>query len=157
MTNKHTILVGDANGVDRAVQSFLAEEGYKNVRVFCMEGVCRNNIGNWPLVSVSASGTKKDFTYFARKDAEMSRSADFGFMIWDGKSKGTLNNVLNLLEQQKSVLVYLSPRKEFFSIKNKADIEEILRHCDTESKAVFERAIQLSRRTDSRQSAIDLA
>jgi hypothetical protein len=157
MTSQHTVLVGDANGIDKAVQSFLAAEGYRNVIVHCMDGVCRNNIGNWPLVSISGKATKKDFAYFAVKDAEMSRTADFGFMIWDGKSKGTLNNVLNLIQQEKSVLVYFSPRQQFFPVKSKAEVEEIVGHCDAESKAILERVIQLSKRADSKQGALNLA
>lgn len=157
MTSKHTVLVGDANGIDKAVQSFLAGEGYGNVKVYCMEGTCRNNIGHWPSVSVSAKGKKKDFAYFALKDAEMSRDADFGFMIWDGKSKGTLNNVLNLIQQGKSVLVYFSPRKEFVPVKSKPDVEQLVTRCDAESKEVLEKVIQLSKRADSKQGALNLA
>ena len=33
-----TILVGDANGADKAVQRYLAERGYRNVIVHCMVG-----------------------------------------------------------------------------------------------------------------------
>jgi hypothetical protein len=42
-----TILVGDANGADKAVQQYLAGRRYTRVTVFCMEN-CRNNIGAWP-------------------------------------------------------------------------------------------------------------
>lgn len=47
ITNKHTVLIGDANGVDKAVQTFFAEDGYKNVIVYCMDAECRNNVGGW--------------------------------------------------------------------------------------------------------------
>jgi hypothetical protein len=36
------ILIGDANGADKAVQQYFAERHYPNVEVFCMEE-CRNN------------------------------------------------------------------------------------------------------------------
>jgi hypothetical protein len=39
----------------------------------------------------------------------MSDEADYGFMIWDGEGQGKVNNVLNLLERGKRVVVYLSP------------------------------------------------
>jgi hypothetical protein len=39
-----TVLVGDANGADKAVQRYLAERNYQHVFVYCMD-VCRNNIG----------------------------------------------------------------------------------------------------------------
>ena len=40
-----TVLVGDANGADKAVQRHLAERHYEHVFVYCTE-VCRNNLGN---------------------------------------------------------------------------------------------------------------
>jgi predicted Rossmann fold nucleotide-binding protein DprA/Smf involved in DNA uptake len=40
-----TVVVGDANGVDKAVQQYLASKHHENVVVFCMAGQCRNNLG----------------------------------------------------------------------------------------------------------------
>jgi len=48
-----TVLVGDANGADKAVQRYLAQCGYREVVVYCME-VCRNNVGDWPTRSHTA-------------------------------------------------------------------------------------------------------
>ncbi len=157
MNNKHTILVGDANGADKAVQSFLAEEGYRNVKVYCMDGECRNNVGSWELVSIDSGGRKKDFQYFSLKDAEMSRTADYGFMLWDGKSKGTLNNVLNLIQQNKFMLVYFSPQKEFFSIKGASDVRALVENCDAESKNLFEKTIKFSERSQTHQASFNFA
>jgi hypothetical protein len=39
------------------------------------------------------------------KDLHMAREADYGFMIWDGQSSGTLSNILELLEMGNKVLV----------------------------------------------------
>jgi len=38
----------------------------------------------------------------------MVKDTDYGFMIWDTKSKGTLNNIVNLLREKKTVIVYVS-------------------------------------------------
>lgn len=157
ITNKHTVLVGDANGADKAAQQFFAEEGYRHVIVYCMDGECRNNIGNWEIYPVDSGGKKKDFMYFAMKDAEMSLQADHGFMLWDGKSKGTLNNVLNMLQQQKSVLVYFSPTKSFVPVKSPSVLEELISQCDSESKEYFEKTIKLSERTQAQQSTMNFA
>jgi hypothetical protein len=75
ITNKHTVLIGDANGVDKAVQTFFAEDGYRDVVVYCMDGVCRNNVGNWQIKSIDSGGKKKDFAYYAMKDAQLSLGA----------------------------------------------------------------------------------
>ena len=44
LRKEFTVLVGDANGADKAVQGYLAERRYRHVFVYCME-VCRNNVG----------------------------------------------------------------------------------------------------------------
>lgn len=41
-------------------------------------------------------------------------------MLWDGKSKGTINNVVNLSRRNKLVVVYVAPTKSFqtsFSVR----------------------------------------
>jgi hypothetical protein len=146
ITNKHTVLIGDANGVDKAVQSFFAEEGYRSVVVYCMDGECRNNVGNWQIKSIDSAKKKKDFAYYAMKDAQISLDADYGFMIWDGESKGTLNNVLNLVQQGKSVLVYRSPSREFIQIKSTDDVVSIVAACSSEVVDYLNKKIKLEKR-----------
>lgn len=46
MSKRCMVLIGDANGADKAVQKHFAEKRYQNVIVFCMEH-CRNNVGGW--------------------------------------------------------------------------------------------------------------
>jgi hypothetical protein len=142
MTNKHTVLIGDANGVDKAVQSFFAEGGYHDVIVYCMDGACRNNVGNWQVKSIDSGGRKKDFAYYAMKDAQMSVEADYGFMIWNGESKGTVNNLLNLVQQGKSALVYRAPSREFIQIKTTSDINLLIATCSSAVVEYFNKRIQ---------------
>ena len=146
ITNKHMVLVGDANGVDKAVQSFFAEEGYRNVIIYCMDGECRNNVGNWEIKSINSGGRKKDFSYYAMKDAQASLDADYGFMIWDGESKGTLNNVLNLIQQGKSALVYRSPSREFIQIRSTDDIVSLVASCPADVVEYLNKKIKLEKR-----------
>jgi len=58
LRKEFTVLVGDANGADKAVQRYLAERAYRHVVVYCME-VCRNNVGNWSIRSHSADPAVK--------------------------------------------------------------------------------------------------
>jgi hypothetical protein len=135
-----TILIGDANGADKAVQQYLAKRQYSNVIVFCMED-CRNNIGSWPTRNVEPPTGRKDFTYYAAKDVVMSREAECGVMFWDGKSKGTLQNMLNLIGAGKRTLVYFAPTKNFHVLANEQDLQGLLarcekRHLDTAARAL---------------------
>jgi hypothetical protein len=140
-----TVLVGDAIGVDACVQKYLAEKAYANALVFCT-GVCRNNAGGWKTIVVSAYAGEKGFDFYALKDREMAREANYGFMLWDGKSKGTLNNVLNLLGENKSVLVFFSPEESFYTIRNAEDLPTLLAKCSARALAIFDEKLNLSKR-----------
>ena len=140
-----TVLISDASGVDACVQKYLAEKAYANALVFCT-GVCRNNVGGWKTIVVSANAGERGFDFYALKDREMAREADHGFMMWEGKSKGTLNNVLNLLSENKSALVFFSPEESFHTIRNAEDLSALLAKCGTRALAIFEEKLDLSKR-----------
>jgi hypothetical protein len=123
------ILVGDANGADKAVQQHLATRGYREVVVYCMDN-CRNNLGNWPTNQVRRPGARKDFAYYAAKDLAMAQDAKCGVMLWDGKSKGTLNNIQELTKAGKKTLVYFAPEKTFHKIESGQHLEELLQRCN---------------------------
>jgi hypothetical protein len=140
-----TILIGDASGVDACVQKYLAEKAYANALVFCT-GVCRKNAGGWKAMVVQANAGEIGFDFYALKDREMARETDYGFMVWDGRSKGTLNNVLNLLSENKSALVFFSPEESFHTIRNAKDLSALLSKCGERALMIFEEKLTLSKR-----------
>ena len=133
------VLVGDADGADKAVQGYLRTKRYGRVEVFCSGGVCRNNIGDWPIRAIDVQGKKRDFAFYARKDRAMSREAAYGFMIWDGASRGTLLNALRLIRQEKAVVVYAVPEGRFSDLKNEADWEGFVSRWEAELRQRVER------------------
>ncbi len=136
-----TILVGDANGADKAVQRYLAEKEYRNVIVHCMAANCRNNVGGWPIREISAPKGTRGFAYYATKDQAMVDDAGYGLMLWDGESKGTLNSVVNMIGQNKPVVVYLAPKKTFQNLRTPTDVINLLSNCDRASVQRFEREL----------------
>ena len=128
------ILVGDANGADKIVQKYLMEIGYKNVIVFCAGEECRNNLGNWEVKNILSTSKKKDFNFFASKDKAMSEAADYGFMLWDGQSKGTINNAVNLLRESKKVLIFHSKYKKNILLSTMDDLRQLLKNCEESTK-----------------------
>lgn len=120
------ILVGDANGADKAIQTYFAERHYPNVLVFCTAGDCRNNIGNWPVRSIDAPHRARDFAFFTAKDAAMAEEADVGLALWDGQSTGTLVNVARLVARSKPAVVYVVPTKTFSTLKTPDDLATLL-------------------------------
>lgn len=130
--DKDKIIVGDANGVDKTIQTYLGKLGYHNVEVFCMENGCRNNIGSWLVREVYAPTRKKDLAYYSLKDEEMAKEASIGFMVWDGKSFGTLANIYRLIQQKKKVDVYMFPIKTITTLTDENDWDNFIIKCDTE-------------------------
>lgn len=126
------ILVGDANGADKAVQKHLLESGYRSVTVFCSGEICRNNLGHWPAQFIHAPRDAKGFQFYAAKDREMARVADFGLMIWDGKSAGTLLNVLRLIRAGKKAVLLNVPQKSTTILKNAQNWDSFLAQCSSE-------------------------
>ncbi|MGH7708405.1 MAG: hypothetical protein ACREQC_08795 [Candidatus Binataceae bacterium] len=120
------VLVGDANGADKAVQTYLRSKGYTDVEVFCAGGACRNNQSGWPIRAVPSDDKRGSFDFYASKDRAMADEASVGLMLWDGKSKGTLMNVRRLLEAGKSVAVYVGPCKQFVDLKRMSDWEQFV-------------------------------
>jgi adenine-specific DNA-methyltransferase len=118
MEKRFPILVGDANGADKAVQSYLRSKDYSLVEVFCTGNECRNNHGEWPIREILSDAKHRSFEFFSSKDRAMADEASVGLMIWDGKSKGTLMNVLRLLNAGKKVAVYVSASKDFVDLKS---------------------------------------
>lgn len=121
----HRVLIGDANGADRAVQQFFADRHYQEVVVYCMENRWRNNVGNWPSCSVQGGG-QKGFAYYSLKDEAMTRDADCGFMLWDGRSRGTFMNIRRLVDAGKPTAVYIAPSQEFINARTRQDLAELL-------------------------------
>jgi len=141
------ILIGDANGADRAVQQYLSSRQYENVHVYWMNGHCRNNAGVWPVVEVSAPRGVKGAEFYSLKDQEMTQKASVGLMLWDGKSTGTLANIIRLIEQQKPVVVYQAKLHEVRTIKTSEDLRSLLSQSGLESEEVLDRLPQASTRT----------
>jgi len=134
------VLIGDANGADKAVQRYLDERGYRNVEVFCAGRICRNNVGQWRQRPVSATRhSKSSFRFYAAKDRAMTQEADYGFMVWDGSSGGTLLNVLRLVKQKKKVVVYDARDGSFWDIKHEDLWREFVARCDPEVRELLRR------------------
>jgi len=158
MVNKHQVLVGDAVGVDEGVQRYFAGQGYGNVTVYHMGDYPRqnHNPGDWEIRRVADNGARRDYKYFARKDEKMSVDADCGFMLWDGESKGTLNNVLNLLEGGKRATVYFSPDRSLTTVSAVGQLDALLEKCNPEAVDYFDQKIKLKKRVRMLSSQTDI-
>lgn len=138
ISSGHRVVVGDANGADKAVQKHLHDAQYDKVTVYCSGTKPRNNLGSWTTHRVAAPKGSKGFQFYAAKDREMARDADFGLMIWDGQSAGTMLNVLRLVRAGKISVLFSVPEKTSLNIKSIEQWESFLARCSPELRSDLE-------------------
>lgn len=141
----YTILIGDAKGIDKNIQDMLKADNYKNVEVYHV-GPSPRNLSDLEWIDRRIPVDTENEKFFKNgkytreaqmiKDKAMSNDADFGLVIWKDTSKnrfgnisvskGSLNNIYNLLVQNKYVgLFYIpKPEKGIMKFKNIAEFEE---------------------------------
>jgi hypothetical protein len=132
-----SILLGDADGVDASIQELLNSKGYTKVTIFCSGDNARNNIGRWEVEKIHTDYQKNTRLFFTAKDIQMAKKCDYGFMVWDSKSTGTLSNVYELLSQGKKSLVFINKLRTFKQIGKIADFEDLI---SVMSASAFEKA-----------------
>ena len=138
-----TVMVGDANGADRAVQQYLSQMGYKRVIIFCTENICRNNLGNWPTRAIRAENpARRDFEFYRAKDRAMVEEADYGLMFWDGKSRGTLMNAVGLIRRGRPLVLYVAPAKSFLTLRQAPDLLDVVSRFNPQSLPEVDRELQ---------------
>lgn len=127
---QYQIMVGDANGVDSLIQHILKDMQTGDVTVYCASKQPRNNLGNWFVKTIESKEKPGTRAFFTAKDIKMAENCDYGLMVWDAKSTGTLKNVIELLKRNKISLIYLHPAKKFLKIKTISDLKNLLSYMD---------------------------
>lgn len=146
------VIIGDADGVDSSIQAFLKSSGMRSVVVYCSGDTPRNNLGHWDTKKVSTSYKPGTRQYFTAKDKAMAADCDYGFMVWDTNSTGTLSNVIELVDKNKVGLVYINKTKDFIKVKNVQDIETLISFMSTTSLKKADEKIGLFKKIKSIKS-----
>lgn len=77
----------------------------------------------------------------------MAKQADIGFMIWNGKSRGTFNNIVNCIKLNKEVIIYYLTKRKFYHIKTMDDLYKFL---DVNVKLNYKLKKTITRKRDNR-------
>lgn len=149
INSKFKVILGDADGIDTSVQQLLKGKEYDQVTIYCSGNQPRNNVGRWPLKVVTTDAPEGTRAFFTAKDLQLAKDADYGLMIWDTKSTGTLSNVIELLTLNKKSLVYINKLKDFKSVSNVNDLEKLIEIMSPDALAKAEAKIKLKSRIDS--------
>ncbi len=146
------IIVGDADGADTSVQWHLFNHGGNRATVFCSGPTPRNNVGDWAVESVITKHAEGSRAFFTAKDLRMAEVADYGLMIWDAKSTGTLSNVIELLLRNKKSVVFVNKAKTFCNVGTVEQLEELVNFMSEHAKNKADKKIGLLNRIESLKS-----
>lgn len=144
----YQIVVGDANGADSSIQQLLMELDSNNTTVFSSSAHPRNNLGNWCVCVVDSEHSPGSRAFFTAKDLKMAEIADYGLMVWDSQSTGTLSNVIELLRQNKYSAVFVHKAKIFELIKTTNDLKKLISYMSPAALEKAEQKIKLSQKLD---------
>ncbi|MDD6926224.1 hypothetical protein [Campylobacter sp.] len=132
MEHNMFILIGDAKGIDEETAKYLYKRNYKNVKIYSVEEIGRSEISKkFPLQQVRIPAEKmekiqkkvREQQYF--KDEKMSEDCEFALMVWDGKSKGTYQNIKNLFKAKKDKKTKIFYQNDFLKDTSENNIDYI--------------------------------
>lgn len=145
----YQVLVGDADGVDTSIQSYLHERNAYSVIVYCTGDQPRNNVGKWTVNSIQTNYSPGTRAYFTAKDLVMAEECDYGLMIWDTKSTGTLSNAIELLKRNKKSLVFVNKARTFIKVKSISDIEDLVSYMSDTAREKADKKIGFKSKIES--------
>jgi hypothetical protein len=149
VASEFDIVVGDADGTDTSIQQYLFNLGCSKTIIYCSGSRPRNNVGNWPIRIVETKHSEGSRAFFTAKDLIMAQVADFGLMIWDTKSTGTLSNVIELLTRKKKSVVFVNKEKTFKTVGTVEQLEALVGYMSDHAKRKADEKIKLFDRINS--------
>jgi len=112
------INVGDADGIDTMVQNYCKKQNYSNVTVYSIYSSPRYKVSGFKKkYIVVETDSKKERERQKEKDEAMTIDSDYSLVIWDGKSKGSYQNILRAINNEKKLKVYLHYENRFLEPK----------------------------------------
>lgn len=143
VASEFEVVVGDADGADTSIQQYLFSLGRSKTTIYCSGSRPRNNVGNWPIRVIETNHSKGSRAFFTAKDMVMAQVADFGLMVWDTKSTGTLSNVIELLGRKKKCVVFVNKKKEFKTVGTVEQLEALVSCMSDHAKLKADQKIRL--------------
>jgi len=125
LNSNANILVGDADGIDAEIQKLCKSQNYNFITVYTINSKPRNNFGNFNVKNIATNNSIHYKDAFVQKDIAMTNESDYGIVIWDGESKGSYENIVRLIRQNKLCMVYVMKNKKWHIIENASDIKKI--------------------------------
>ena len=146
MSRQVYFAIGDCKGADQLMQQFLAAQGYEKVWVFVSGDEIRCNEGAWSVVHCHTSKPPHSYGFYRAKDEAMAETGDEALMLWDGKSIGTRENIIEVRSRGKEVRVF---------VMEGDDCRE--EYCGEESSTISDKTLQAELRRYGKREASCIA
>lgn len=143
------VVVGDADGADTSIQRALLAAGATDITVYCSGDTARNNIGGWPVAVVETDARPGSRAFFTAKDVAMADAAEYGLMVWDAKSTGTLRNILELLARHRTSIVFVNRDRVFVTVNDSTSLRGLVAAMSMHARAKAEEKLGLSARLEA--------
>lgn len=126
--NNLQILIGDADGIDSLIQRYCQQANYNRVTVYSIYSSPRFMVHGFSHKQITPNpDIKKERERQQAKDIAMTEDSGYSLVIWDGKSKGSYNNILRSLEKGQKIKVYSNESHNFFIPSSDTEVESIFR------------------------------
>ncbi len=83
----------------------------------------------------------------------MADEADYGLVVWDGKSYGSMSNVFELAKRGKHIVVYHSPTRAFIRVTKPEDVRIVLRFMDPDDYISIAKKYNINKHLEDLQLA----
>ena len=140
------VVLGDADGADCSIQQSLFDLHAEKVTVYCTGLKPRNNVGSWSVENITSDAEPGTRAFFTAKDVKMASVADYGLMVWDTKSTGTLSNVMEMLRLGRKCVVFINKDKRFLNVCSANDLDDLIEAMSETARHKAEDKIKLSKK-----------
>ena len=125
----YKIIIGDCMGADLQMQKILEENNYKKVTVYYSGDRPRFNLGDWKTKHNSSNKFMSDYERQKLKDNQMAKDCDYGYMLLQGLTKGTMANINILKKHDKPCYVIMHDKNGTYDrykiVKKEDDLRDI--------------------------------
>ena len=79
----------------------------------------------------------------------MAEAADYGLMLWDATSTGTLGNVIELLGRKKKSAVFVNNAKEFMTVGDVAQLQALVARMSEHARQKADEKLNLHKKIEA--------
>ena len=111
-------LIRKLDGSDELIQTCLIDNGCRNVTVYSLKDEPDTIPKEWTTKEVESrmKGNYRPYCHFDDRDLIIGEDSDAGIIIWDRTDVSVFLNILNMVFQEKLVVIFLTDDRTVFEV-----------------------------------------